>query len=227
MSETDATSVVPQTTGASALHPDDLRTTAALSRAALLTLQGQDWNSLAHGLEWTCWRTLQHMTGAVDWYAMLLAKPSPEPCFLRSLPQPEYSDRYPLPPVLDMLERKASVLAAVATAADPSTRSFHSFGYADVAAYVAMGCTEMLLHPDDVVRAFGQTVEPPAELCRRVTARLFPWAPTDTAPWPTLRWATGRDSLPGHPDTPIDWAWHAAPLAEWDGTVKTRASYSL
>ena len=60
---------------------------------------------------------------------------------------------------------------------------------------------------------------------RRAIRRLFPWAPTDVDPWSALRWATGRLDLPGHGRLGPDWAWQAAPLSEWDGTLKTRASY--
>jgi len=228
MTEPDSASVA-FSSGASSgsLRPDDLRCAATLSRDALASLHEADWSGPAHGLEWSCWRTLQHMTSAVDWYAMLLAMPSLEPFRLRFLPQPQYSDQYELPLLLELLERKASVLAVVAMAADPSARSFHSFGQPDAVGYLAMGCTEILLHTDDIVRGLGQTFQPPDDLCRGVTARLFPWARTDAAPWSTLRWAVGRESLPGYPDTPTNWAWHASPLAEWDGMIKTRGSYPL
>jgi hypothetical protein len=165
------------------------------------------------------------MTSAVDWYAMLLATPSQEAFRLRFLPQPQYSADYSLAAVLEMLERKAAVLAIVAASADGSARGFHVWGQPDPTGYVAMGCAEILLHTDDIVRAHGQTFQPPGDLCRGVTARLFPWAPTDADPWSTLRWVVGRESLPGHADTPADWAWHASPLADWDGTIKTWESY--
>ena len=226
MTGSEAASIALRSGEASAsLHPDDLRRAAALSREALVSLSEADWSRPAHGLEWSCWRTLRHMTGCLDWYGMLLATPSQEPFPLRLLPQPEYSAEYPLALLLAMLERKASVLAVVAAASDASVRGFHDFGQPDPIGYVAMGCAEILLHTDDIVRGLGQTFQPPDGLCRGITARLFPWAPTDADPWSTLRWAVGRESLPGYPDTPANWAWHASPLAEWDGTIKTRESH--
>lgn len=42
-----------------------------------------------------------------------------------------------------------------------------------------------------------QVWNPPADLCTRVLARLFPHAPATTSPWPTLLRATGRGDLPG------------------------------
>lgn len=226
MTQSEAASVAPRSGEASGgLHPGDLRRVAALSRSVLLALREADWSGPAHGLEWSCWRTLQHMTSVLDWHSMLLAAPSQEPFWLRSLPQPEYSADYPLDLLLEILEREASVLAIVATAADPSARGFHAWGRPDRTGNVAMGCAEMLLHTDDIVRGLGQTFRPPGDLCRGVTARLFPWAPTDADPWSTLRWAVGRESLPGYTDTPANWAWHASPVSEWDGTIKTKESY--
>jgi hypothetical protein len=226
MSQRDATSPALRLDGAShGLHPDDVRRAAALSLDALLPLANADWSQPAYGLEWSCWRTLQHLTSAIDWYGMCLAMPSEEPFRPRLLPQPVYSANYPLPLLLALLERQAAVLSIVAAASDPSARGFHTFGRPDPIGYVAMGCTEILLHTEDIVLSFGQQLRPPDDLCRGVVARLFPWAPTDASPWSTLRWATGRESLPGHQDTPPNWAWHASPTVEWDGTVKTRESY--
>ncbi|HEV7931159.1 MAG TPA: hypothetical protein VGP70_02360 [Actinomadura sp.] len=51
---------------------------------------------------------------------------------------------------------------------------------------------------------------PPADLCSRVLARLFPDAPQTTGPWPTLLWATGRAELPGHPPL-ATWRWYGTP----------------
>src|SRR5262245_7503300 len=97
MSQRDTTSAAPPSSGASpGLHPDDVRRVAALSRDILMPLADADWGQPAYGLEWSRWRTLQHMTSAVDWYGMCLALPSQEPFRLRLLPQPVYSADYPL-----------------------------------------------------------------------------------------------------------------------------------
>lgn len=60
----------------------------------------------------------------------------------------------------------------------------------------------------------------PENLAVRVLRRLFTWTPTDSSPWSTLLWANGRIDLPGQSRRPgPDWAWHCAPLDEWDGTI--------
>jgi hypothetical protein len=89
-----------------------------------------------------------------------------------------------------------------------------------------MGCAEILLHTDDIVRGIGDPFQAPEALCRRVVARLFPWAPTDVDGWSALKWASGRLTLSGRDPAPTDWAWHASPVSEWDGTIKTHGSYA-
>jgi hypothetical protein len=54
-----------------------------------------------------------------------------------------------------------------------------------------------------------------------VLRRLFPWVTPTGEAWEQLRWANGRVEL-GDLDRLTDWAWHCAPLTEWDGTVATK-----
>lgn len=58
-------------------------------------------------------------------------------------------------------------------------------------------------------------LRPAARLVKATLTRLFPWAP-DADPWPALLWCNGRIALPGLPRQDR-WAWHCAPLEEWDG----------
>jgi hypothetical protein len=74
------------------------------------------------------------------------------------------------------------VLAAVARASKPGVRAFHPAGMADAEGFLAMGCDEILVHTGDIAEGLGIAVAPPADLCQRVVARLFPWAPTDVDP---------------------------------------------
>jgi hypothetical protein len=65
------------------------------------------------------------------------------------------------------------------------------------------------IQPDDVRLA--------ASLCHEVLA------PLADADW--TRWVTGRLDVPEREPVPANWAWHASPVAEWDGEIKTRESY--
>jgi uncharacterized protein (TIGR03083 family) len=186
-------------------------------------MSGADWTRRAGDLDWDCRHTLEHLVLAFDRYCLNLATPSQERA-------PRTPNRYPdlsNGELLVIMQRRAAVLAAVVTAAAPTARGFHPMGSPDPAGYVGIACVEIMVHTDDIGRGLGQTWQPPEALCRRALGRLFPWAPTDVDPWSALRWATGRQSLPGYADTSARWAWHASPLAEWDGTTKTRDSYAV
>ncbi|MDQ3790225.1 MAG: VOC family protein, partial [Actinomycetota bacterium] len=57
----------------------------------------------------------------------------------------------------------------------------------------------------------GLPWHPPADLCDRVLARLFPEVELAGDLWRTLLWATGRTTLPDRPQR-TEWRWHSAPL---------------
>jgi hypothetical protein len=112
--------------------------------------------------------------------------------------------------LLLVLEACGAMLVAMVRTAAPEARAFHGFGTADAEGSAAMGLVETLVHMDDVAKGLGLDWTPPAGLCARSLHRLFPDAPTDTDPWATLLWATGRGELVGR--EPLDrWRWYSAP----------------
>jgi hypothetical protein len=125
--------------------------------------------------------------------------------------------------LIDTLRSYARVTAAVIEVSPDSARGFHPMGAADPSGFAAMACDELLIHTDDAARGLGLAFRPPDDLADAVLRRLFPWvAPRDEA-WDQLRWANGWVAL-GDLERLTDWAWHCAPLAEWDGRVATRSS---
>lgn len=112
----------------------------------------------------------------------------------------------------------ASVAAAVVEVSPDSARGFHPMGTADPSGFAAMACDELLIHADDAARGLGRTFRPPVDLSRKVLRRLFPWVMPGDDVWARLRWANGRIALDGQ-DRLTGWAWHCAPLEDWDGTV--------
>ncbi len=68
----------------------------------------------------------------------------------------------------------------------PDVRAHHVFGNSDPEGFAAMGVVEILVHMDDVAAGLGVGWHPPADLCDRALARLFPAAPADTDRWQTL-----------------------------------------
>ncbi len=122
--------------------------------------------------------------------------------------------------VVETLRTYAHIVASVVEASPSTARGFHPMGTADPSGFAAMACDEMLIHTDDAARGLRVSFEAPSDLVEPVLRRLFPWI-TDTAdPWSQLRWANGRVALPDRPRL-TDWAWHCAPLSEWDGSVST------
>jgi hypothetical protein len=205
----------------SGMQPGDVRLAASSSRETLDPLAEADWGASASGLEWDCRTTLEHSIHALDRYSLYLASLSPRRLPFGLVHYPDCSNRT----LLLILGARAAVLAEVVAAASPASRGYHAWGRPDPPGYLAMGCAEILVHTGDIAGGLGSSYRPAHDLCRRVLARLFPWAPKEVDPWDALRWATGRMTLPGYGSVGPNWAWHASPVAEWDGTVKTQESY--
>ncbi|MFF3007981.1 maleylpyruvate isomerase N-terminal domain-containing protein [Kitasatospora sp. NPDC057940] len=203
---------------------DDL---ALVLRLAATTLRGApsdaDWSRPAGTVAWDCWTTVEHLADDLLAYAAQLGPAAP--------PRERYvpfatERRFPGGPnnfvradrasgpdgLVEVLEASGGLMVAIARAAAPEVRAYHPWGVADPAGFVAMGLVETLVHLHDVAQGLGLPWDPPAGLCRRVLARLFPDVPVTPAdaPWPTLLWATGRTALPGRP-LRTDWRWYARP----------------
>lgn len=214
------------------MKPADLLEAATVSHETLKGALDADWNRPAGLLDWTCRRTLDHIPDTMLLYAAHLATRTARPLpFLRN-GDPDA----PLKHLLRSAQSSAAILAEVASAAETEgvatgavVRAYHPAGMADPGGFVAMGCDEVLVHTYDIATGLELPFVPPAELCRRVVARLFPWAPLEVPdesvePWSVLLWANGRGALPQHPMLAPDWYWHSAPLDEWDGAAKTRSA---
>ena len=198
--------------------PDDVRTAARYCATTVTDTGELAWTAPAGDLDRTCRDTLDHIVSTMTFYASQLANEAPA----RLPPLRKHDLTASVADTLELVVSGAAVLAAVARASEPDARAFHPAGMADPEGFLAMGCDEILVHTGDIADGLGIAVEPPADLCARVVARLFPWAPTDTAPWPTLLWANGRAPLGDRDRLDADWAWHCAPLSDWDGTVRHR-----
>ncbi|MDQ3045303.1 MAG: hypothetical protein M3R06_09190 [Chloroflexota bacterium] len=205
---------------ATSLTVEDLRQAVAVCRATLDAAVGRDWSVLARDLAWSCHRTLDHIADALSFYSTHLAILATA----RRVPL-RNGDPTRLPAeLLGVVETAAAVLAAVVTAAPAGARAFHPAGMADVTGFLAMGCTEILVHTHDIAHGLDLPFRAPDELCRKILTRLFPWAPPDTDPWEALLWACGRAPLGDIPRLDPNWYWHCAPLTEWDGTRTVRAT---
>ena len=204
----------------SQLTPDDLRWAAQLVAEALAPALDRDWHVRAGDLDWDVYMTLDHVVDDMGYYAVHIATRAagPVPFLTRSVLAGD--PRVPAANLLAAVQATVAVLADVVTAVPREQRIYHAWGRSDVEGIIAMACDEILIHGDDVTRGFGLEWQPPEALCRRVLARLFPWAPVGIDIWSALRWANGRTALQGYPRLGPDWRWQAAPIAEWDGEIK-------
>ncbi|HEY5834457.1 maleylpyruvate isomerase N-terminal domain-containing protein [Streptomyces sp.] len=201
---------------------DDLDLAVRLSVDALGRAPDAGWDGNAGSLEWTCWETVEHLADDLFAYAVQLGPRRPpltgEVPFVwesRRTGGPAnavHADRAAGPAgLLQVLETCGALLVAMVRTTPPDVRAYHGFGVSDPEGFAAMGLVETLVHTHDLAAGLGLAWTPPADLCARALARLFPDVPAGTGPWPTLLWATGRAGLPGR---------HRLETWRWDGTPR-------
>jgi hypothetical protein len=196
----------------------DVDAVVRLTIATLGEAQNVDWDAKAGPLEWTCWETVEHIADNLFFYAAQLGPRIPSTD--RSVPfawarhRPGgpgliiFADRAAGPAgLVRVVEACGALMVAMVRATPPEIRAYHDAGVLDTGGFAAMGIMETLVHMHDVTDGLGLIWAPPADLCGRVLARLFPDAPTHTDRWVTLLWATGRAELPDRPRL-TEWQWH-------------------
>jgi hypothetical protein len=200
---------------------DDVDQAVQLAVAALREAPATGWDAKAGTLEWTCWETLEHLADDLFAYAVQLGPRTPpldgEVPFLWEPRRPGgpwnavHADPEAGPAGLpQVLEACGALLVAMVRTTSPDVRAHHGFGASDPEGFAAMGIVETLVHMHDLAEGLGLPWHPPVDLCARALARLFPDAPTETEPWPTLLWATGRAALDDRPRR-TEWRWHGQP----------------
>jgi uncharacterized protein (TIGR03083 family) len=201
------------------VSPEDVMNAADSMVTTLTPIANKDWSIPAADLEWSSRYTLDHTVNALSNYFTHLATRAParRPRFR------DGNDEQTISELLAAIESGAAVLTEVCRAAPDDARGFHSAGMADWSGFIGMGCTEILIHTDDIARAFDIDYQADPVLCRRVLDRIFPWAPDEGDDWQILRWAAGRGELPEQGRLDASWSWHCKPRDDWDGTVTTRS----
>lgn len=192
---------------------DDLHACAAALSAALEPVVDRDWRAATGTGELNALRTAEHLGDCLLAYAaQLIARPDGRYiAFEAALNQDATAAD-----ALEFALTGAGLLAATVQTTGPEVRAFHPSGQADPEGFAGMGVIEILVHGEDIGRGLGVALDPPADVCARVLARMFPEVhpdDLDADPWTALLWATDRVELPGRPNR-AGWRWRAAPLGE-------------
>jgi hypothetical protein len=151
------------------LRPDDLAVAADVTTTALLPLADRDWNINAYELEWSCRHTAGHISRALLSYSLHLANRAHARIDYPRNDDPALS----IPELVGFISAMAGVLVQVVRAAPADARGAHPEGMADVSGFIAMGCSEILIHTADITQTFGAPFDPAADLCDRVSHMLF------------------------------------------------------
>jgi hypothetical protein len=201
---------------------DDVTLSVRLAVGALGAAH-DGWDGQAGDVTWTCWETAEHIADDLFAYAVEIARtPQEEPGYApftltaRREGGPGvsvFADPASGPAgLLQVLDACGALLAAAVRAAPPGARGYHVRGRSDAEGFAAMGVVEVLVHTADIAAGLDVPWAPPADLCARVLARLFPEVEVTGDPWRTLLWATGRAELPGRP-LRTEWRWTSTPTA--------------
>ncbi|GAB4002990.1 hypothetical protein GCM10029992_42940 [Glycomyces albus] len=196
---------------------DHVERTVRLAVDALRPAPIERWDRQAGPMECSCWEAADHLCTALFRYAArfgLRTPPTDRALAIAHGPRaPIVLDRDAGAP-LEVVESMGGLLVAMLGTAGPQWRAWHVWGVADPEGFAAMGVVETGVHAWDLAQGLGLEWRPPDELCAPALARLFPEAPSETDPWATLLWATGRGDLPGHGRRDPEWSWHSAPLSD-------------
>lgn len=174
------------------------------------------WDRQAGPMECSCWEAVDHLCTALFRYASrfgLRTPPTDRSIAIDPGPRGQIILDRKVGAPLEVVESMGSLLVAMLGTAGPEWRAWHIWGVADPEGFAAMGVVETGVHAWDLAQGLGLEWRLPDELCAPALARLFPEAPSETDPWATLLWATGRGELPGHGRRSPEWNWHSAPLS--------------
>lgn len=196
-----------------ATSPDGLVAVLELCVSTLAPHAEADRSQPADSTDWSCRETLEHLCSLAFAHQLATRATGFRSVALTVAPRASVEE------LLWTLEVLIQVLAEAGRAAPAEARAFHPAGVADRRGWMAMGMDELLVRTADIAAGLGMAFAPPAALVRPVLDRLFPWWAADADPWAALLWADGRRDLAGRPNLGETWAWHAAPLEEWDGRI--------
>jgi hypothetical protein len=178
---------------------DEFAALANVSIDALTEVVDADWTARAGVLEWSCWRTVDHMVDCLFSYALQIGARAPS----GYLPFEELHAKPEATP-LDLVAGLRSVTALlVAVVRDSPGTVTASDGALELGLsdWCARAAYELVLHTHDVVSGLGRDLDPPLELCRVILESDALWmldreqARRGSDPWASLLFGSGRPGV--------------------------------
>ena len=175
---------------------DEFAALADFSIDALNEVVEADWTTRAGALDWSCWRTVDHMVDCLFSYAMQIGAREES----GYLPFEELHAKPDATP-LDLVAGLRSVTALlVAIVRDSPGTVTASDGVLDLSLsdWCARAAYELVLHTHDVVLGLGRDLDPPLELCTVILESDALWmldreqAKGGSDPWAALLLGSGR-----------------------------------
>ena len=155
-----------------------------------------DWSVPAGSLEWSCWKTVDHMIDCVFSYAFQVASRAQSGFLpfheLHAMPEAKPSEL--VTGLRGITELFSGLLGSVPGDVEASDGVF----MLDVDDWAVRAAYEMLLHTHDVVVGLGARFDPPSSMCAWVITSPKLWmldraiATTIANPWEALLLGSGR-----------------------------------
>ena len=156
--------------------------------AVLAAVPPDGWRRPAAHVDWTCWRTAEHVAGVLARYAGQVVGRPRDHYVAFGLDTGQVRSAAELREVVRIA---GGLLAAAVRVADPDAVAWHPHGMLRPAGFAAVGSAEALIHTYDIAAALGLPWIPAEELTRLILDAVFPAA----GPGPTaelLLHQTGR-----------------------------------
>ena len=175
---------------------DEFAALADFSIDALTEIVGADWTTRAGVLEWSCWRTVDHMVDCVFSYAMQIGARAQ----FGYLPFEELHAKPEATPreLVAGLRSVTALLVAVVRDSPGTVTASDGLLELSLADWCARAAYDLVLHTHDVVWGLGSDLDPPLELCRVILESDALWmldreqAKGGSDPWAALLLGSGR-----------------------------------
>ena len=175
---------------------DEFAALADFSIEALTEVVDADWTTRAGVLEWSCWRTVDHMVDCLFSYALQIGARA-ESGFLPFEELHATAEATPRDLVAGLRSVTALLVAVVRDSPGTVTASD---GVLDLSLsdWCARAAYELVLHTNDVVWGLGTDLDPPLDLCRAILESDALWmlnrehAKEESTPWTALLSGSGR-----------------------------------